>query len=149
MINDVVTHQLKLVADERGWLMEVLREDWELFERFGQAYITAAYPQVVKAWHMHKKQTDNIACIKGMVKLVLYDDRADSPTRGEVLELFLGPDNYQLVSVPARVWNGFKGLGGTMSIVANCATIPHDPKEIIYKDPFSPDIPYHWEIKHR
>lgn len=90
MIEGVITKQLKHVADERGWLAEILRSDWEQYKKFGQVYVTAGYPQVVKAWHMHKKQVDNMACIKGMMKLVLYDGRAKSKTKGEVNEFIIG-----------------------------------------------------------
>jgi len=106
LIEGVVTRQLRLIADERGWLMEVLRSDWELFEKFAQAYVTAAYPQVVKAWHMHKNQTDNIACVKGMVKLVLCDGRKKSKTEGEINEFVIGEKNPLLVKVPPEVWHG-------------------------------------------
>jgi dTDP-4-dehydrorhamnose 3,5-epimerase len=85
----------------------------------------------------------------GHIKLVLYDDRPDSVTHGEVQEIFLGPDAYQLVSVPVMVWNGFKGYGTTESIVCNCATIVHDPEEIDRLDPCDTRIPYDWSLKHR
>jgi len=122
LIDGVVLRQLRLVADERGWLMEVLRTDWELFERFGQAYITAAYPQVVKAWHMHKKQTDNIACVKGIIKLVLYDGREPSSTHGEIYEIVLGEKNPTLVKIPPQIWHGFKNIGLEVAIVMNVPT---------------------------
>ena len=93
--------------------------------------------------------TLNYAVPHGNIKFVLYDDRPDSPTKGEIQELFLGPDNYCLVTVPPMIWNGFKGIGAETAIVANCASIPHDPEEIDRLDPFDPSIPYNWEIKHR
>ena len=89
----------------------------------------------------------NYAVVHGMIKLVLYDDRENSPTKNEVQEIFLGEDNYSLVTIPANVWNGFKGIGTKDSIVANCATIPHDPEEIVRMDPFENNIPYNWNLK--
>ena len=89
----------------------------------------------------------NYAVPHGSIKYVLYDDRLQSRTRGEVMELSLGPDNYCLVTVPPMVWNGFRGMGTEMAIVANCASIPHDPQEIERRDPFDPSIPYQWEPK--
>ncbi|MFQ6068744.1 MAG: dTDP-4-dehydrorhamnose 3,5-epimerase family protein [Candidatus Bathyarchaeia archaeon] len=148
MIQGVATRQLRVIADERGWLMEVLRRDWETFEKFGQAYITAAYPQVVKAWHMHKKQTDNIACIKGMVKLVLYDARKNSKTKGEINEFVIGEKNPILVKIPPQVWHGFKTLSEETAIVMNVPT-----KLYNYKNPdehrLPPDtdrISYDWKL---
>ena len=53
MIRDVKVKNLRCIPDERGRLMEILREDDEVFERFGQVYMTTNYTGVVKAWHYH------------------------------------------------------------------------------------------------
>ncbi len=129
--------------------MHMLRNDSEVFRDFGEIYFSCVYPGAIKGWHIHKKMTLNYAVPYGNIKFVLYDDRKDSSTRGELLEYFLGPDNYYLVTVPPMVWNGFKGVGTEIAIVANCTSMPHDPKEIGRRDPFDPSIPYNWEIKHR
>lgn len=129
--------------------MHMLRSDSEIFEGFGEIYFSCIYPGAIKAWHIHKAMTLNYAVPHGRIKFVLYDDRPESTTCGEVQEIFLGPDNYCLVTVPPMVWNGFKGLGGETAIVANCASIPHDPTEIDRKPAFDPSIPYDWQIKHR
>lgn len=148
MIEGVVVRQLNLIADERGWLMEILRTDWDVFEKFGQVYITAAYPNVVKAWHMHKKQTDHLVCITGMVKLALYDDRKKSKTRGEINEFVIGEQNQALVKVPPEVWHGFKVISQKPVIFVNTPTELYD-----YKKPdehrLPPDtnrIPYDWKL---
>ena len=119
------------------------------FERFGEIYFSKVYPGVVKGWHLHKRMVINYVVPIGQIKLVLFDDRPDSMTRGELQELFIGTDNYCLVKVPAGVWNGFKGIGTVPALVANCATIPHDPDEIVRMDPFNGTIPYDWALKHR
>ena len=100
-----------------------------------------------KAWHLHKRMTLNYAVPHGNIKFVLYDDRAGSPSKGAIQEIFLGPDNYCLVTVPPLIWNGFKGIGVVPAVVANCATIPHDPTEIHRLDPHVNDIPYDWARK--
>lgn len=148
MIKGVAVHPLRRIPDERGTVMHMLRADAPHFERFGEIYFSTVYPQVVKAWHLHRQMTLNYAVVSGLVKLVLYDDREDSPSRSEVMELFVGDQNYVLVTVPPLVWNGFKGVGTTPAIVANCATLPHDPAEIERLDPFSPRIPYRWDLRH-
>ena len=122
----------------------MLRRDWDVFEAFGEIYFSCVFPGAIKAWHIHKRMTLNYAVPLGEIRFVLYDDRPDSPTRGEVQEMVLGPDNYRLVTVPPMIWNGFKGLGSETSIVANCATIPHDPDEIVRRDPMDSTIPYDW-----
>lgn len=147
-IHDVTITPLRRIADERGAVMHMLRADAPVFERFGEIYFSLVYPGVVKGWHIHREMTLNYAVPVGMVKLVLYDDRPGSPTRGTVQELHTGELDYALVTVPPLVWNGFKGEGVVPALVANCATIPHDPGEIDRADPFENDIPYDWDLRH-
>lgn len=149
MIHGVVTKKLRVIPDERGRVMEILRSDDELFSRFGQVYVTTAYPGVVKGWHYHKKQTDHVAAVEGMVKLVLYDNRDDSPTKGEINEFFLGRHNPLLVKIPPLVLHGFKCVGPHEAI---CINVPsqvyhdHQPDEFRV-DPHKNEIPYSWDRK--
>ena len=117
-------------------------------EQFGEIYFSYVYPGAVRAWHVHKKMTLNYAVPVGRVKLVLYDDRESSPTRGNLVEIFTGPEDYKLITIPPRIWNGFKGIGPDAAIVANCSTLPHEPDEIERLDPFSDRIPYDWALRH-
>jgi dTDP-4-dehydrorhamnose 3,5-epimerase len=149
MIDGVIVTALRQILDERGKVMHMLRVGDSAFQKFGEIYFSCVYPGAIKGWHIHREMTLNYAVPCGRIKFVLYDERAHSPTRGEVQELFLGPDNYCLVTVPPMVWNGFKGIGAEMALVANCATIPHDPDEIDRRDPFDASIPYDWTLKHR
>lgn len=148
-IDGVWTKTLKVVPDERGRLMEILRNDDEGFNQFGQVYMTTNYPGVVKAWHLHRVQEDNVACVKGMIKLVLYDAREDSSTHGTVSEYFLGDHNPMLVSVPAGVYHGWKGIEPDESIVINVTTeLYHYAKPDEHRLPFdTPEIPYDWDIE--
>ena len=148
MIEGVAVHPLRKIPDERGSVMHMLRNDDPHFERFGEIYFSCVHPGAIKAWHIHKQMTLNYAVVHGMIKLVLYDDRSDSTTAGEVMVLFVGDQDYSLVQVPPLVWNGFKGVGTQTAIVANCSTHPHDPNEIQRLDPFTAEIPYDWELKH-
>ena len=147
-INGVEIKNLKKIPDERGSIYHMLRSDDAIFRDFGEIYFSKVYPDTVKGWHLHLKMILNYAVIHGMIKLVLYDDREDSDTRGNLMEIFLGDDNYILVMIPPMVWNGFKGIGSYPAIVANCASIPHHPDEILRKDPFSEDVDYDWGLKH-
>lgn len=149
MIEGVIVTPLRQIFDERGKVMHMLREDSPVFSRFGEIYFSCTYPGAIKAWHLHKQMTLNYAVIYGEIKCVLFDDRPDSKTRGRVEELFLSPENYCLVTVPPLIWNGWKGIGDKVSIVANCATIPHDPNEIERKSAFDVSIPYDWQIQHK
>ncbi len=147
MIDGVSVIPLRRIPDERGTIFHMLRVSDAHFQQFGEIYFSSVYTGVVKGWHRHRDMTLNYACIWGRVKVALYDDRPASPTRGEVQEVFLGPDDYSLVIVPPGVWNGFKGMD-EVSVVANCATLPHDPGRSERLDPFDNDIPYDWGLRH-
>lgn len=147
-IEGVQVIPLRRIPDERGTIFHMLRADDPHFQQFGEIYFASIYPGVVKGWHLHRQMTLNYACIHGKVKLVCYDDRDGSPTRGELQEIFLGRDNYALVVIPPGVWNGHKGMGSHESIIANCATHAHDPSQSERMDPFDSHIPYDWEVRH-
>lgn len=148
MIEGVQIFPLSRIQDERGVVMRMLRADDPHFVEFGEIYFSVIYPGVIKAWHLHSRMTINYAVVDGNIKLVLYDQRPDSKTRGQLREIVFGQINYQLVRVPPGVVNGFAAVGGQRAIVANCASIPHDPAEITRIDPFSPSIPYDWRLRH-
>lgn len=157
MIDGVMVKKLKVIPDERGHLMECLRNDDELFIRFGQFYMTTTLPGVVKGWHLHQAQHDNVVCVKGMIKLVLYDGRdgaggrPSSPTAGQLDEFFLGEHNPLLVRIPAGVWHGWKCTSVDEAYIVNAPTevykydqpdqheLPHD----------TPEIPYDWGVRLR
>ena len=149
MIDGVILTPLKQIFDERGKVMHMLREDSPNFRRFGEIYFSCTHPGVVKAWHLHKQMTLNYAVIYGEIKFVLFDDRENSPTKGEIQEFYISPENYLLVTVPPLIWNGFKCVGNKQAIVANCSTLPHSSDEIVRKSAFDKSIPYKWEVQHR
>lgn len=148
MIEGVKIIPLKKIVDERGVVMHMLKATDPHFEQFGEIYFSSIFPNAIKAWHLHTKMTLNYAVIVGNIKLVLYDKREDSSTYGQLQEIFMGDDNYILVQIPPGILNGFKAVGNQRAIVANCATHPHDPDEIIRIDPFDKKINYNWDIKH-
>ena len=139
---------LSRIPDERGTIYHMLRRTDPHFTEFGEIYFSSIYRDVVKGWHRHRQMTLNYACIWGRIKLVLHDDRPNSPSQGRVLERFLGPDDYSLVVIPPGIWTGFKGMAD-VSMVANCATHPHDPGLTDRADPFGDRVPYNWAVRHR
>lgn len=149
MIEGVIKTNLKVIPDERGRLMEILRSDSELFEKFGQVYLTTAYPGVVKGWHYHKIQSDNMAVISGMMKIVLYDSRYESKTYQEINEIFAGEYNPVLVHIPPLVYHGFKCISEKESLVINIPTeaynynSPDEYRRSAHNGP----IKYDWERK--
>lgn len=145
MIDGVIVTSLRQTSDNRGKVMHMLRCDEPHFLKFGEIYFSCVNPGAIKGWHIHKRMTINYAVPHGSIKFVLFDDRPNSPTRGKVQEIFIGETNYCLVTVPPLVWNGFKGVGPEMAVVANCTSIAHDPEEVSRRDPFDPAIPYSWK----
>jgi dTDP-4-dehydrorhamnose 3,5-epimerase len=149
MIDGVVVAPRRTIPDERGKVLHMLKKTDPEFDQFGEIYFSMVYPGVVKGWHLHHKMVINYSVPIGMIKLVLFDDRPGSRTHGELMELYIGESNHCLVKVPIGVWNGFKGVGVKPALVANCASIPHDPDEIVRMDPFTTKIPYDWSLKHQ
>lgn len=150
LIQGVQTKPLRLIPDERGFLMEMLRKDWPQFERFAQAYVTACYPGVIKAWHYHRKQTDHFVCVQGMAKVVLFDSRTDSPTQGRLNVFHVGLMNPLLIKIPPLVYHGFTAEGGDVALIVNFPTELYnyeqpDEHRVPYNDPA---IPYDWGVKH-
>jgi dTDP-4-dehydrorhamnose 3,5-epimerase len=149
MIHGVKIKSLTRHVDDRGYVMEILRRDDELFKQFGQAYISACFPGVVKAWHCHEIQTDHFCCIQGNAKIGLYDDRPDSPTNGKAKGIVIGELNPVLISIPRLVWHGMTALGGELAVVLNIPTEPYNrekPDEL-RRDPFDPEVPFEWATK--
>jgi dTDP-4-dehydrorhamnose 3,5-epimerase len=149
LIHGVNVKPLKIIADERGYLMEMMRADDPFFQRFGQSYVSVAYPGVVKGWHYHKVQTDHFVIVKGMMKVVLYDQRADSPTKGLINEFFMGEKNPILVTIPPGVVHGMKGIGTEPAMLVNVPTemYRYDKPDEFRIDPHKNDIPYDWGQK--
>lgn len=145
MIEGVAIVPLKKICDERGMIMHMLKVTDPHFEKFGEIYFSIAYPQVIKGWHEHTAQTQFYTVIKGMIKLVLYDNRPHSKTYRQLIELFMGKEHYQLVKIPPGIINGYKVIGTKTAILANCSDLPHDPKEMLRYDPHGDKVPYQWE----
>jgi len=147
LIDGVKVIPLRRIPDERGTVYHMLRSTDPHFTHFGEIYFSTIYPNVIKGWHKHREMTLNYACIFGRVKVVLYDDRESSPTRGGLMEVFLGPENYSLLIIPPEEWNGFKGMSEPYAIIANCCTHPHDPSRSTRMSPSESSIPYDWNVK--
>jgi dTDP-4-dehydrorhamnose 3,5-epimerase len=144
MIDDITITPLKIIPDNRGKVMHMLRNDSKIFQGFGEIYFSTIFLNSVKAWHLHKESTLNYVCISGKVKLVLYDDRNDSRSNGEYQELILSPEKYFLVTIPKNIWNGFKGIQEGESIIANCLTLPHNEKEMVRREFTDKYFNYSW-----
>ena len=149
IIDGVRIIPLRRIPDERGTVYHMLKSTDPHFIKFGEIYFSTIFPNVIKGWHRHDEMTLNYSCIFGRIKLVLYDEREGSTTKGSLMEIFLGPDNYSLVVIPPGIWNGFKGMSEPYAIVANCCTHPHDPKYSTRIDPFDNHIPYDWSLRHQ
>jgi dTDP-4-dehydrorhamnose 3,5-epimerase len=146
-INGVIITPLKKIPDERGCIMHMLRNDSPVYEKFGEIYFSIAYPGVIKGWHEHTLQVQNYCVVSGMIKLVLFDNRQKSSTYKKLMELFIGDQNYSLVTIPTGVINGYKCIGTASCMVANCSTLPYQDGEMLRYDPFGDVVPYQWPIE--
>jgi dTDP-4-dehydrorhamnose 3,5-epimerase len=146
MIEGVIIKTLKRIADDRGTILKMQESSDNEFKGFGEIYFSTIYPGVVKGWHLHKDAILNYAVIKGMIKLVLYDDREHSSTRGELMEVCIGDYNYCLVQIPNGVWNGFKGIGTETAIVADLINVTHNVDVMQRMDPHNSFIKYNWNL---
>jgi dTDP-4-dehydrorhamnose 3,5-epimerase len=144
-IEGVAVQKLAQIADDRGKVMHMLRADSPIFTRFGEVYFSMVNPGAVKAWKKHLEMTQHFAVPVGGIRLVLYDDRADSPSAGRVEVLEIGEDNYCLVKIPPLVWYGFEGISSTPALIANCTDLPHDNNEVERLDSHDKKIPYDWD----
>ncbi|MBW2169914.1 MAG: dTDP-4-dehydrorhamnose 3,5-epimerase family protein [Deltaproteobacteria bacterium] len=144
MIDGVIIQQLEQFHDARGSVMHMFRVDNPVFEKFGEVYFSEILPGAVKAWKRHKKMTQLFAVPTGMIKLVVYDDRKNSASKGKLAELDIGRDNYRLVKIPPQLIYGFKCISPFPALVANCTDLPHNPEEADTLDPNDPTIPYKW-----
>lgn len=147
MIKGVLIKPLKKIKDDRGVVAHMLRCDDAVFKGFGEVYFSYVYPGKIKGWHLHTKMTLNYAVVRGIIKLVLFDNREKSPTKGKLVEIETGDNNYCLITIPPFIWNGFSCLNKTTAIVANCVDLPHDPQEIRRMSPFDRSIiDYDWKV---
>ena len=143
-ISGVIITPLRIITDNRGSVMHMLRSDSPVFKSFGEIYFSTINFNSIKAWHLHKEATLNYACVYGEVKLTLYDNRKNSKTSGMYQEIILSKNNYNLITIPPNIWNGFKGLHKDHSIIANCLNLPHNEKEMVREEHNSKKFSYNW-----
>ena len=146
MIEGIKITKLKQISDDRGKILHMLRADDKNFVKFGEIYFSFVNPKKIKAWHFHKLMTLNYVAVLGSIKLVLYDDREKSKTKGKIQKIMLSNKNHYLVSIPPKIWNGFCSANNEQAVLANCSDIPHDKEEIVRLPFDDPKFPYKWEI---
>lgn len=147
MIDEVKIVHLKKIPDERGTIMHGVRSD-NIMNSFGEVYFKKLYCGVINGWHVHETLILNYICLSGMIKLVLFDMRDDSPTKGDIQEIFFGDDNYCLVHIPPGIANGTKGMTDPFALFCNVASEAHNPSlKYLRIDPHSDEIPYDWKRK--
>lgn len=134
MINGVITKQLKLLSDSRGFLMEFFRADDPFYENFGQVYMTGCKFGIAKAWHYHKKQTDHFICVQGKALVVLHDLRQESSTYGKtenfVLEAPPCSENKPiLLRIPRGIIHGFTALKAPEARIVNIPSLTYNYQE--------------------
>ena len=144
MLQDVLVEPLKIISDERGAVMHMLRSDASFFKRFGEVYFSVVNAGVIKGWKQHKLQTQHFAVPEGHLRLVLFDAREDSTTYNQIQEVHIGESNYCLVRIPPGIIYGFQAVGDQKALVANCVDIPHSPEEAVTFDLNDQRISFSW-----
>jgi dTDP-4-dehydrorhamnose 3,5-epimerase len=135
---------LKIIRDERGAVMHMIRSTDSHFTKFGEIYFSIVNPGVIKGWKKHKEISQNMVVPEGMIQIVFYDERENSKTYGQIKTIEFGVDNYILVKIPPNIWYAFKAVSSTHALIANCTTAPHDPLESESLPLDSNIIPYSW-----
>lgn len=144
-IDGVIVQPLKILSDERGAVLHMLRIDSPLYDKFGEIYFSEINPGIIKGWKRHLRMTQRLVVPIGKVKFVLFDKRTDSATNGQGVACTLGrPDEYRLLVIPPGVWYGFQGIDPRPSLIANCSDLPHDPSEVEMAPLDSGLIPCQW-----
>lgn len=145
MIEGVELTPLKVIPGDSGNVLHAMKRTESSFHGFGEAYFSTVDQGAIKAWKRHHKMTLNLVVPCGEIKFVLYDDRQDSQTYGQINELTLSLQNYQRLTVPPMVWLGFKGLSDDLNMLMNVSNIPHDPDEYDRIDAYKNHINYQWD----
>lgn len=144
-IEGVTLTVLRQICNERGSVLHMMRNDDPAFTHFGECYFSEVLPGAVKAWKRHREQTQNLAVPSGRIRLVIYDVRENSATRGCLQILELGrPDAYLRIQIPPNLWYGFTCISTEPALLSNCADLPHDPTESDVLPEYDPSIPYKW-----
>ena len=145
MIDGVLITALRQITDHRGAVLHMLRSDAPEFTRFGEAYFSEVLPGAIKAWKRHRQQTQHLAVPAGRIRLVIFDDREGSATRGKLQAIDLGrPDAYLRVRIPPGLWYGFACISREPALLANCADLPHDPADSEVRTLDDPPTAFTW-----
>lgn len=146
MIDGVEIKELTIHKDERGFFCEIIRNSEKIFKKsFGQLSFSVVFPGVVKAWHLHKKQTDWMCTLAGDMKLVLYDTRKKSKTYKKLMEILMGETHgLKVVKIPPGVAHGYKVINDSMHILY-VTSREYDPTDELRIPHDDPEIGYDWE----
>ena len=145
MIEGVFLTPLRIIPGENGEVLHAIKVTDPSFAGFGEAYFSTVNKGAVKAWKRHRIMILNLVVPAGEIKFVMYDDRKDSSTCGNISEITLSRSNYQRLTVPPMIWMGFKGVGKGLNMLLNVTNIPHNPDEADRQDAFENNIGYDWE----
>ena len=136
---------LKIINNEDGDILHILRNDYYMFKKFGECYFSELNSSSIKAWKKHKLQTQNLVVPVGLISIVIYDDRKKSKTYKKLLNVKLGKhENYNLLKIPPGLWYGFNNIVDYKSLIFNFTDIPHNPDESLKIEYPSLNIPFKW-----
>jgi dTDP-4-dehydrorhamnose 3,5-epimerase len=148
LLDGVKTFEVKNIVTANGYTTELFRPDWGVASMPVQHVIhVSLHGGIVSAWHQHRIQTDHIFVVSGALRVVLFDGRDESPTRGELNVLNVSSVRPTLLVVPPGIWHGVKNLSASMTNFVNYFDRPYN-----YEDPDewrlprdTPEIPYSFD----
>lgn len=146
MIEGVLVTPLKRIGHPKGDLFHVMKKSSIGYNGFGEAYISTILKDEIKGWKKHHVMTLNLVVPQGAVKVVIFDERDDSATKGEYQEIVLSVENYSRLTIPPNLWVAFQGASVGVNMLLNIANIEHDPDESSDFD--LNELPYSWGPNH-
>ena len=153
LIEGVRVQPFALWPDDRGYFLEVLRMGHGPASEFPAAstQVSAAvsYPGTIKAFHIHKHQTDYWAPVAGMLQVALVDLRGGSPTHGRRNTLYLGQLRPWQLLIPPGVAHGYKVIGSEPAVLVYVTDHFYNPEDEGRIPHNHPGIQYDWETQYK
>jgi dTDP-4-dehydrorhamnose 3,5-epimerase len=149
-IEGVSVREVLHVPRDTGMITEIFRQEWDPTELpVVQVYQSRLFPGTLGAWSCHARSVDRLFVNQGHIKIVLFDGREQSTTKGQLMEMHAGDVRPSLIVIPPGIWHGLQNVGPADALVINCPTEAYnyrDPDH--YRLPYdTPEIPYKWKIR--
>ena len=127
-LDNIQLNKINQISLEEGDIRKILNKSDESFVGFGEIYTSLVLSNSIKAWKFHKKMTLNLFILFGKIKFVFFDGKKDFK------EIILSSDDLVRITVPPKIWYGFKGMNFDYSMILSFTDLVFDETEIERKD---------------